>query len=83
MFSWSDRLEAGPHVFLLVGVMGLGGAWMSCLLFLLANGLFWKNPLFFFTSCLSSRGCGIGAIGFPGDAEPLGGSTLENDVGLE
>jgi hypothetical protein len=54
-------------------------------LLLLLKGLwFWKNPVFFFGSTLSSTACGVGgAIGFPGDADPLGGSMLENEVGLE
>jgi hypothetical protein len=55
------------------------------LLFLRAKGLL-KKPLFFCVD-VSSSGLGSGnedwGMGLPGDAEPLGGSMLENDVGFE
>ena len=67
----------------LVG-LDAAGSWFSCLL-LLRNGLWlWKNPVFFFGSGLSSMDCSVGGgMGFPGDAVPLGGSMLENEVGFE
>lgn len=67
----------------LLGVI-TGGSF-SCLLLLLAKGLL-KKPLFFAT-VFSSIGLGSGnddwGIGLPGDADPLGGSILENEFGLE
>jgi hypothetical protein len=85
----SLRFGAAPQVVLVLGVVEADGSWFSCLLLLLKGLWFWKNPLFFFTSCLSSSGdtgdggAIGGAIGLPGDAEPLGGSMLENEVGFE
>jgi hypothetical protein len=62
----------------------VGGS-TSCLLFLRANGLL-KKPLFFCTE-VSSIGLGSAngdvGMGLPGEADPLGGSILEKDVGFE
>lgn len=64
------------------------GGSFSCRLFLRANGLL-KKPLFFCTDVSSMGVIGLGSanedcgIGLPGDAEPLGTSTLENEVGFE
>jgi hypothetical protein len=71
----------GAQVLRLLGV--IEGDSLSCLLFLRANGLL-KNPLFFDISSIG-LGSGIGdwAIGLPGEAEPLGGSMLEKEVGFE
>lgn len=83
LFSSVFRREGGVHVFRVLGARA-GGS-ISCLLFLLANGLL-KNPLFFCTEP-SSIGLGSGidgaAIGLPGEQEPLGGSTLEKELGFE
>jgi hypothetical protein len=57
------------------GVIAAVGFSFSLMLFRL-NGL-WKNPLFFLSTCFSGDGC------FTGETFPLGGSWLENDVGLE
>jgi hypothetical protein len=84
-FSSLVLLVVGAQVLRLLGVM-FGGS-TSCLLFLRANGLL-KKPLFFAIE-LSSMGLGSGkdgceiGIGLPGEAEPLGGSMLEKDVGFE
>lgn len=82
-FSSIFLREEAVHVLRALGVRAGGST--SCLLFLLANGLL-KKPLFFCTEP-SSIGLGSGSgdcgIGLPGDAEPLGGSMLENDVGFE
>jgi hypothetical protein len=80
-FSSVALLELGAQVLRLVGVMA-GGS-LSCLLFLRPNGLL-KKPLFFDMSSMG-LGSGIGdcAIGLPGEADPLGGSMLEKDVGFE
>jgi hypothetical protein len=71
----------GAQVLRLVGVMV--GTSLSLRLFLRAKGLL-KNPLFFDKSS-TGLGSGIGdwGIGLPGDAEPLGGSMLEKEVGFE
>jgi hypothetical protein len=85
-FSSVFLREGGAHVLRLrlAGVRAAGGS-TSCLLFLRANGLLKK--LLFFANESSSGGLGsaIGdwAIGLPGEAEPLGASMLENDVGFE
>jgi len=79
-------LRVGPQVLRLVGVRT--GGFSSCLLFLRANGLL-KNALFFATDVSSMGVIGLGSakedcgIGFPGDAEPLGGPMLSKEVGLE
>jgi hypothetical protein len=82
MFSSVVR-DVGPHVLRLLGVR-TGGSF-SCLLFLRVNGLL-KKPLFFCID-MSSTGLGSGnedcGIGLPGEADPLGGSMLEKDVGFE
>jgi hypothetical protein len=71
----------GAQVLRLLGV--IDGGSLSCLLFLRPKGLL-KKPLFF---DISSVGLGSGrgdwAIGLPGEAEPLGGSMLEKEVGFE
>ena len=76
--------DGGAHVLRLLGGATLGGS-ISCLLFLLANGLL-KKARFFCTE-VSSIGLGSAngeaGIGLPGEAEPLGGSMLEKDVGFE
>jgi hypothetical protein len=79
----------GAHVLRLrlAGIRAAGVS-TSCLLFLLANGLLLKKPLFFANDCSSGPGglvsrTGDCAIGLPGEAEPLGASMLENDVGFE
>jgi hypothetical protein len=81
IFSSVVLLDAAPQVLRLLGVMVTGS--LSCLLFLRAKGLL-KKPLFFVKS---STGLGSGSgdctIGFPGEAEPLGGSMLEKELGLE
>lgn len=81
MFSSVPLREVGAQVLRLLGVMV--GASLSCLLFLRPKGLL-KKPLFFDMSSIG-LGSGIGdcAIGLPGEADPLGGSMLENDVGFE
>jgi hypothetical protein len=80
-FSSVVRLDAGPQVLRLLGVIVIGS--FSCLLFLRAKGLL-KNPLFLVNS---STGLGSGSgdcgIGLPGEADPLGGSILEKELGLE
>ena len=86
VFSSVFLRAGGAHVLRLrlAGVRAAGVS-TSCLLFLRAKGLL-KKPLFFATEP-SSIGLGSGkgdcGIGLPGDAEPLGGSMLEKDVGLE
>jgi hypothetical protein len=80
-FSSVVLLVEGAQVLRLVGVI-VGGS-LSCLLFLRAKGLL-KKPLFFDMSSIG-LGSGIGdwAMGLPGEAEPLGGSMLEKEVGFE
>ena len=64
------------HVFLL-----FGGA--VFLVLLRRKGLwFWKNPLFFLRTCFSGDAAG-GRSCFVGEVFPLGGSMLENEVGME
>lgn len=75
--------KGAVHVFLLL-VTRAGGS-ISCLLFLLANGLL-KKPLFF---CTAPSSIGLGSanddcgVGLLGEAGPLGGSILDRDVGFE
>lgn len=68
----------------LVGVVDTGVS-TSGLLFLRPKGLL-KKPRFFWKE-LSSMGLGSGnderGIGLPGEADPLGGSTLENEFRSE
>jgi hypothetical protein len=67
----------------LVGITDAGVS-ISGLLFLRPKGLL-KKPRFFWKE-FSSIGLGSGkdcGIGFPGEAEPLGGSTLENEFRSE
>jgi hypothetical protein len=75
--------EGGVHVFRVLGARA-GGS-ISCLLFLLAKGLLKKFLLF----CTEFSSIGLGSanddcgIGLPGEQEPLGGSTLEKELGFE
>ena len=68
----------------LVGVIDAGVS-ISGLLFLRPKGLL-KKPRFFWKE-FSSTGLGSvnddGGIGLPGDADPLGGSTLEKELRSE
>lgn len=83
-FSLVFCLEAGAHVLRLDGVTDAGIS-TSGLLFLRPKGLL-KKPRFFWKE-LSSIGLGSwnddSGIGLPGEAEPLGGSTLEKELGSE
>ena len=83
-FSLVFRLAAGAHVLRLVGAMDAGVS-ISGLLFLRPKGLL-KKPRFFWKE-LSSMGPGSlndgGGIGLPGEADPLGGSTLEKEFKSE
>jgi len=44
---------------------------------------FWKKPLFFLKMRFSGLLCTGAGSCFVGEVFPLGGSMLENDVGLE
>jgi hypothetical protein len=81
-FSSVFRLDAGPQVLRLLGVIVTGS--FSCLLFLRAKGLL-KKPLFLVNSStgLGSGSGDWGASGLPGEADPLGGSMLEKELGFE
>lgn len=83
-FSLVFRLDVGAHVLRLVGVTDAGVS-ISGLLFLRPKGLL-KKPRFFWKE-FSSMGLGslneeVG-IGLPGEADPLGGSTLEKEFKSE